>query len=117
MESFILVRPQHLNHFGYLFGGQLLAWVDEMAWLAASADYPGCRFVTRALATVEFCKPVTAGTTLRFICTEKKKGQTSVSYEVSVKGRAPHSHLEKDVFFTIITFVALDDAGNKKVIN
>lgn len=117
MESFALVRPQHLNHFGYLFGGQLLAWVDEIAWLAASTDYPGYRLVTRALATVEFCTPVTAGSTLRFICTAKKRGQTSVSYEVHVKGRAPHSNLEKDIFFTIITFVAIDEAGNKKVIN
>ncbi|HSO80381.1 MAG TPA: hotdog domain-containing protein, partial [Chromatiaceae bacterium] len=35
MESYKVVRPEHLNHFGHLFGGCLLKWVDEIAWIAA----------------------------------------------------------------------------------
>ena len=41
MENRRLVLPEHLNHFGFLFGGQLLRWVDGTAWIAASLDYPG----------------------------------------------------------------------------
>jgi competence protein ComEC len=36
MESYTVVRPEHLNHYGHLFGGCLLKWVDEIAWIAAS---------------------------------------------------------------------------------
>ncbi len=46
MENFKVVRPGHLNHYDYLFGGELLKWVDEISWIAASCDYPGCKFVT-----------------------------------------------------------------------
>ena len=29
METLQQVRPEHLNHYGYLFGGYMLMWVDE----------------------------------------------------------------------------------------
>ena len=54
METFALVRPEHLNHHGFLFGGALLKWVDEFAWLVASRDYPGCTFVTVAMDDIVF---------------------------------------------------------------
>ena len=34
-ESTLLVRPEHLNHHGFLFGGRLLEWLDEQAYIAA----------------------------------------------------------------------------------
>jgi hypothetical protein len=50
----VLVLPGDLNHYGFLFGGRLLAWIDEASWIAASLDYPHCQFVTVALDAVEF---------------------------------------------------------------
>jgi acyl-CoA hydrolase len=29
VEKHKLVIPQHINHYGYLFGGNLLKWGDE----------------------------------------------------------------------------------------
>jgi acyl-CoA hydrolase len=66
MESYKLVLPEHLNHYGYLYGGNLLKWVDEIGWIAASRDYPGYNFVTVAMDRVEFRKSVREGTILRF---------------------------------------------------
>jgi acyl-CoA hydrolase len=40
MQTFTTVRPEHLNYHGFLFGGQLLLWVDEFAWMAAARDNP-----------------------------------------------------------------------------
>ena len=54
MENHKLVLPEHLNHFGFLFGGHMLAWVDEVAWIAASLDYPGYHFVTVGMDEVSF---------------------------------------------------------------
>ena len=42
MTSYKLVMPGDLNHYGFLFGGKMLMWVDEVAWMAVSGDYPGC---------------------------------------------------------------------------
>jgi acyl-CoA hydrolase len=84
MENHKLVLPEHLNHFGYLFGGNLLKWVDEYAWIAASLDHPGCHFVTIAMDKVEFRKSVKEGTILKFTAEKIKQGNTSVQYSVNV---------------------------------
>ena len=34
-----LVLPEHLNQYGFLFGGNLLKWIDEVSWMA-SLDFP-----------------------------------------------------------------------------
>jgi acyl-CoA hydrolase len=113
METFALVRPEHLNHFGFLFGGQLLKWVDEYAWLAASSDFPGCRLVTRALDRIDFKTQVTPGSVLRFVIKRIGQGTTSAVYNVEVAGRAPEAKSETAVFSTTVIFVAVDENGRK----
>ena len=34
-EQQYLIRPSHINHYGRLFGGQLLYWIDELAGIVA----------------------------------------------------------------------------------
>ncbi len=113
METHRLVLPGDLNHYGFLFGGRLLAWIDEASWIAASLDYPHCQFVTVAMDTVEFHHSVRDGTILRISCSRVREGITSASYAVSViderAGAAP-------IFSTCVTFVSVDDAGKKRSI-
>ena len=113
MDNYALVRPEHLNHYGHLFGGVLLKWVDEFAWLAASRDYPGCRFVTIAMDRVEFKHPAPAGSILRFHITRAKEGNTSVTYSAEVFSTEPDATAEKSIFSTNVTFVRVDEAGSK----
>ncbi|MCG5515776.1 MULTISPECIES: acyl-CoA thioesterase [Ectothiorhodospira] len=113
MDTFKLVRPEHLNHYGYLFGGFLLKWVDEIAWIAASRDHPGCRFVTVAMNSVEFHKGVHQGTVLRFHSHEHSRGRTSVQYAVSAFADDLESGQEEPIFSTCVTFVNLDESGEK----
>ena len=54
MENHRLVLPEHLNQFGFLFGGYLLKWVDEFAWMGASLEFPGCLVVTVGMDEVSF---------------------------------------------------------------
>src|SRR3954453_3783898 len=66
-ESTLLVRPEHLNHHGYLFGGRLLEWLDEQAYIAAiSRLKPEANLVTVAIDRVEFRFSVKQGSLLRF---------------------------------------------------
>lgn len=114
MENHKLVMPEHLNHYGYLFGGYLLQWVDEYAWIAASLDYPGCGFVTIAMDRVEFRKSVTKGTILKFDVKRTREGTTSVEYAVGVyRKRKDDSELER-VFSTRVTLVRVNDQGRKE---
>lgn len=117
MENHKLVLPEHLNHYGYLFGGNLLKWVDEYAWIAVSLDYPDEKFVTVGFDNVEFKKSVKEGTILNFNIEKEKIGNTSVKYQVNVF-RGNHEGSKKDlVFSTCVTFVCVDNQGKKKALS
>ena len=113
METQRLVRPGDLNHYGFLFGGYLLAWIDEASWIAASLDYPHCQFVTVAMDTVEFHHSVRKGTILKITCTREREGITSVCYAVEVIDEKAGSDA---IFTTRVTFVCVDDTGRKRPI-
>jgi len=113
MENHKLVLPEHLNHHGYLYGGYLLKWVDENAWIAATLEYKDCKFVTIAMDKVEFKRSVRQGSILRFSVEKVKKGNTSVTYQVDVyKGNDP-SNEKKQIFTTRVTLVNVDKNCNK----
>lgn len=114
MESYKLVLPEDLNHYGYLFGGNLLKWVDEVAWIAASLDYPGHVLVTIGLDKVEFHKSIKQGSVLKFHVEKSRLGTTSVTYKVLVHCGNIGTGTEDTVFSTRITFVCLDENGRKK---
>jgi acyl-CoA hydrolase len=113
MENRRLVLPEHLNHHGFLFGGQLLRWVDETAWIAATLDYPGCFLVTVGMDHVAFRKGARGGTILRFITERTHTGTTSVSYHVVVFKESIDTGSEEQVFSTTVTFVRVDEHGVK----
>ena len=92
METYTLVRPEHLNHHGQLFGGRLLEWVDEYAWLAAARDYPDNELVTRAMNSIDFRYGIPNGSEV----------YTKIG---SVK--------EQLVFSNNVTFVAINKDGQK----
>ena len=117
MENYKLVLPGHLNHYGYLFGGNLLQWVDEIGWIAASLDYPGCNFVTIGMDRVEFKKSVQQGALLRFKTEQTKEGNTSVKYTVDVYRHDIISGEDELIFSTNTTFVCIDSQGKKCGLN
>ncbi|NLK46266.1 MAG: acyl-CoA thioesterase [Treponema sp.] len=110
METFVMVRSEHLNHYGKLFGGQLLKWVDEFAWLAAKRNYKQNTFVTRAMDNIEFHHMVPPGAILRFHMEEVKRGTTSVVYSVDVYHE---ENEDKHIFSNNVTLVAVDEEGKK----
>ena len=76
MKSYKLVMPEHLNQFGHIFGGNLLKWADEYAWIAASLDYPDCKLVAVGMDEVSFKANVKEGSILEFDLEKVKEGMT-----------------------------------------
>jgi len=113
MEMFTIVRPEHLNHYGSLFGGQLLKWIDEFAFLAAIREFPGCRLVTRAMDNVSFARGVRNGSLLRFAIERMDIGNSSATYKVDVFARETGSAEDTHVFETAITFVSVNAKQQK----
>lgn len=116
MNTFTIVRPEHLNHHGYLFGGQLLKWVDENAWLIAARDFPGCLLLTRAMDRIDFKTRVVSGSILRFSILPHHQGRTSITYSVEVFSDEPGADEEKHVFSTKVIFVSVDENGVKRLL-
>lgn len=116
MENHKLVLPEHLNHYGYLFGGHLLNWVDEFAWIAVSLDYPDCNFVTIGMDKIEFKRSVKEGTILKFLIRKSKMGKTSVQYEVTIFSRKGEVDKRVKIFSTHVTFVHIGKDGKKKLL-
>lgn len=103
--------PGDLNQYGFLFGGKMLSWVDEACWIAASLDFPNCRFVTVGMDKVEFHHGVGEGVILEIDCEPTKQGNTSVSYAVKVnRGRQSKGDV---IFSTCVSFVNVDENGKK----
>jgi len=110
METHRLILPPDLNQYGFLFGGRLLAWVDEASWIAASLDFPGRKFVTVGMGHVEFRHSVREGTILVIRCEQTTVGKTSVTYAVKVFDRGNST---EPIFSTRVTFVNVDADGRK----
>lgn len=116
MEHYKIVLPEHLNDYGSLFGGTMLKWVDEIAYIRVSLDFPGRHFVTIGLDSVEFRHRIEKGQILRFQCEKTRIGTTSVTYNVSVY--AARYGVEKNavLFESNITLVCVDQHGAKRAI-
>lgn len=112
MDHRKLVQPEHMNDQGSLFGGYLLKWLDEFAYITACIDYPGNGFVTIGLEQVEFRHPIGLGEILLFSVNEARKGKTSVEYLVEVFGEKEAASNTVPLFATKITFVNVRE-GNK----
>ena len=110
MEHRKLVLPEFLNDQGYLFGGNLLKFVDEAAYITASLEFPGNRFVTVSLSEFNFAHPVHPGEMLCFDVQLIRRGNTSVTYSIDVIGEKM-AKTREPLFVTKITFVNVADDG------
>ena len=59
-EQQYLVRPLHINHYGRLFGGQLLEWIDEIAGIVA-IRHSNAIVTTAAIDNLQFKAPAFEG--------------------------------------------------------
>ncbi len=114
MNNYTIVRFEHLNQHDNLFGGQMLSWVDEFAWLTASRDFPGYKLVTRAMDKISFEKAVPNGSILRFHILPCNQGTSSITYMVNVFADSPGEDKESLVFENKVTFVSIDESGKKR---
>lgn len=59
-EQQYLICPAHINHYGRLFGGQLLKWIDELAGIVA-IRHCGSTVTTAAIDNLQFHAPAYSG--------------------------------------------------------
>ncbi|SHG39478.1 acyl-CoA thioesterase [Ornithinibacillus halophilus] len=105
------VLPPDTNNHGTLFGGRLMAYIDDVAAIAA-VRHARKPVVTASTDSVDFLEPVKEGDS---ICVEAFVTWThNTSMEVFVKAVAEDllSGERKVCTTAFLTFVAVDESGN-----
>jgi acyl-CoA hydrolase len=103
-----LIRPEHLNSRGTLFGGELLKWIDEEAAIFAICQLGQKNIVTKAMSKIDFMSSPKDGDIIEIGCQLEEIGNTSISVRVDVRNKD-----SKIPIITIdkIVFVLLDENG------
>jgi acyl-CoA thioesterase YciA len=105
------MMPRDTNPQGSIFGGVILSFIDQAAWIEALRQ-ANRRYVTVAINTVEFKQPVLVGDILSLWATTKKIGRTSITVHVDVRANRPATS-QDDIAVTSadVVMVAVDEAG------
>ncbi|WAA10872.1 acyl-CoA thioesterase [Fervidibacillus albus] len=108
-----LVFPQDTNMHGTMFGGKLLAYIDDIASISAMKLCRG-PVVTASIDSVDFIKPIREGDSVTLEAMVTWTGRSSM--EVLVKVTTEHLMTgEKTISaLSFLTFVSLDENGKPK---
>ena len=105
------VMTQHLGYHGNLFGGQMLAWLDE-AGVAFASDVCGTpQMVTVHMSEVRFNAPVRPTQIIKIYGKVEKMGTSSVTLKLEARRHSVYNGTQKTVCSTQITFVRIDGDG------
>lgn len=106
-----LCKTSDIGFHGNLFGGQLLAWLDE-AGAALSAEFAETgRVVTKHISEVNFQSPVRPGQLIKIYGKILKVGRTSLTIEVEARRHSIYNGTQKPVCKCEMTFVRIDGDG------
>lgn len=105
-----LVRPTHINHYGRLFGGQLLYWIDELAGIVAMR-HSGATVTTAAIDNLQFQAPAFEGNMVVLVGQVTYVGRSSMEIRVDTYTETPDGE-RKIINRAYIDMVAIDETGN-----
>ncbi len=94
-----------------LFGGNMLAWMDEAAAIYARQMMGTARVVSLRFGEILFKYPVKLEDVIDFYCENPRKGNTSLNFDIVAEVRG------QIVFKTECTFVAVDGNGHKCLVD
>jgi acyl-CoA thioesterase YciA len=106
------IKKSDLGFHGNLFGGKLLAWIDEAAagYAMQLCDTP--RMVTVSIDQCNFEKPARESQLLKIYGKPSKVGNSSVSLYMEARAHNVYTGVQSLVLKTNITFVHIDEEGN-----
>lgn len=102
------VKPEDLNPNESLFGGRLLAWIDEEAVIYAIIQLENKHVVTKYMSEINFISAPKQGDIVELGIEAIDFGRTSITMRCEVRNkltREPILEIEK------LVFVNLDESG------
>ena len=112
-EITTFVMPHMQNMLGDLFGGHLMALVDQAAAVAA-IRHAGGPAVTASIDRVDFRARIPVGALVTCIATVDYVGNSSMDITIEVYSEKPSTGEKQQTHTAHAVFVAIDAAGRPK---
>jgi len=106
-----MCKENDCGYHGSLFGGLMLAWLDEAAVSYACQACETPRMVTVSMDKVEFLKPVRPGQIIKIYGEISKYGSTSCTVKLEARRHSTYNGSQKVVCLTNMKFVRVDGDG------
>jgi acyl-CoA hydrolase len=105
------VKPEDLNPNQTLFGGQLLAWIDEEAALYTIIQLENSKIVTKYMSEINFMASAKEGDIVEIGIEVLKFGKSSITLKSEVRNK-----MTRETIITVdnIIMVNLGDDGKPK---
>ncbi|EPG64916.1 thioesterase family protein [Leptospira wolffii serovar Khorat str. Khorat-H2] len=100
--------PDHTNHYGTLFGGTLMSWIDLIAVMVAQR-HCGREAVTASVDKLNFLEPISIGDHVILKASVNYVGRSSLEIGVQVSKENPYTGTVVRATTAYLTFVALDE--------
>lgn len=108
-EQAYVVRPQHINGTGRLFGGCLMQWMDELAGVV-SRRHCGMEVTTAAIDQLNFKAGAYQNDTIVLIGKMTYVGESSMEVRIDVY-KEDYNMNRKSINRAYFVMVAVDDSG------
>ena len=106
------------GHAGVLWGGNMMAWVDEAGAIFVAQLAKNPFMVTKAFTEIDFKRQVRPGDFVEFWGKVVKWGTTSLSVELKVIRWRPERPKDREEVLDVTgVFVAIDAKGKKTRVN
>ncbi|ASV08489.1 acyl-CoA thioesterase [Leptospira interrogans serovar Canicola] len=106
-----IVMSRDLNQHGFLFGGQMLAWIDEGCAMFVMVKIRYSNIVTVSMADVVFKSPGLLGDIIQNFSKIDKIGNSSITIRNTSIGKSQSRKELKEIIDCKITYVCLDENG------
>ncbi|HLR18707.1 MAG TPA: acyl-CoA thioesterase [Staphylococcus sp.] len=107
------VFPQDTNHHHTMFGGMLMANIDEIAAITAM-KHSNAQVVTASTDSVDFLKPIKTGDIVSYEAMVSYAGTSSMEVCVQIIIEDVLENERHLAALSFLTFVALDENGKPK---
>ncbi|WP_099363208.1 acyl-CoA thioesterase [Fredinandcohnia onubensis] len=116
-ESFVVktsnVFPPDTNYHGTMFGGKLMAYIDDVASISA-VRHSRSPVVTASTDSVDFLHPINEGSSVCLEAFVTYTGRSSMEVFVKVIAEDLYTGERHICALSFLTFVALDENGKPK---
>ena len=106
-----ICMAKDLGVHGNLFGGIMMAWIDEAASSMAVSTCHTPNMVTVKVDELVFKKKVKEGFLIRIYGEVAEMGNTSIKFKIEARKVSVYTGEEDVVVSTFITFVRIDEVG------